>query len=1052
MLPSNLINRNPLTWLVLIAIVPIIAFSGGVAWTLFVSQNAAVEAKLVAITRAMSVSVDRNLRSHIAELEILAGDASLDTGDLAAFHERARRMVEAQPTWRAIALIDPATKAMLASSVPLPSPLPQSVVPTGVDEAVRARKSLVLGVVPQGHLLNAPGIMLITPVIRDGHVRYVLTAVQVVNGLNDVLAAQHLPSTWIAAILDNHLILAGRSRTPELFVGKSATSSLADHIATLDSGMFEALNQEGDKVYTAFSRSPESEWSVVIGIPKDEIVQPIRSALLVIMAAGGVLIVITLILATLVGRGIMSRRQAFEKTINESEERYRLLIDGSAEYAIFHVSPGGLVDTWNAAAERMKGYKAEEIVGRHISSFYTPEDVLAGVPEQNLSTAKRDGRCEQDGWKVRRDGSRFWANAIITSLRDDDGTLRGFAKITRDITERKEVERLLANQSARYQHLLKTASDGIHIMDRDGVLVEANESFLRILGYDHTIIGNLRIQDWDKHEPWEVIRARNDDLIDRQGTVMFETRHHRRDGVIVDVEVNASGIEIDGKGFIYAASRDISQRKVIEAQLRDSEERFRSLVEGTTDWVWETDADHRFSWFSPSFEFVTGVPNVTILGKCRWDMASRDREIDAALWQAHIEILTAHQSFRDFRYWIYTGDGKAKWISISGNPHYDSDSNFLGYRGSGADITAQAELSMRLRMLSTAVEQSPVSVVITDTEGAIEYVNSYFTTVTGYEADEVLGENPRLLASGNTPPEVYRDMWEAICSGQRWVGELSNKRKNGQLHWESFTIAPVLSDDGHVAHYVAVKEDITERRLLRDKLRQTNAELEQFSYVASHDLRQPLRMVTSYLELIEKRLPPESLSGDIKTFLDYAVGGAKRMDRLILDLLEYSRTGKSAKLLPVPVGEAIDDALVNLTVAIRETDAVVVVADDLPTVNGDSTELTRLFQNLIGNAVKYHAPDRRPEIEIACRRERLDWLVSVSDNGIGIGPDDRERAFAIFQRLVAQDACEGSGIGLAVCKKIVEHHGGKIWIESEVGVGSTFFMTFPVVEQEPERQ
>ena len=224
----------------------------------------------------------------------------------------------------------------------------------------------------------------------------------------------------------------------------------------------------------------------------------------------------------------------------------------------------------------------------------------------------------------------------------------------------------------------------------------------------------------------------------------------------------------------------------------------------------------------------------------------------------------------------------------------------------------------------------------------------------------------------------------------------------------------------------------------------------QFSYVASHDLRQPLRMVTSYLELIEKRLPPESLSVDIKTFLDYAVGGAKRMDRLILDLLEYSRTGKSAKLVPVPLGETIDDALVNLTVAIREADAVVVVADNLPTVNGDPTELTRLFQNLIGNAVKYHAPDRRPEIEIACRRERREWLVSVNDNGIGIAPDDRERAFAIFQRLVAQDACEGSGIGLAVCKKIVEHHGGRIWIESEVGAGSTFFMTFPAVD--PARQ
>ena len=224
-------------------------------------------------------------------------------------------------------------------------------------------------------------------------------------------------------------------------------------------------------------------------------------------------------------------------------------------------------------------------------------------------------------------------------------------------------------------------------------------------------------------------------------------------------------------------------------------------------------------------------------------------------------------------------------------------------------------------------------------------------------------------------------------------------------------------------------------------LARANAELEAFSYVASHDLRQPLRTVVSYLGLIERRLDPTLLSDEIKEFIGFAVGGAKRMDGLILGLLEYSRTGRSGKTAPVALAEAVTDALSNLTVAIRETDAEIVVADGLPVIVCDRTELVRLFQNLIGNAVKYRAPERKPKIEIGWSRKGNMWLLSVKDNGIGIAPKDRERAFGIFQRLVPQDACEGTGIGLAICRKIVEHHGGRIWIESAPGVGTTFFFT-----------
>jgi len=479
--------------------------------------------------------------------------------------------------------------------------------------------------------------------------------------------------------------------------------------------------------------------------------------------------------------------------------------------------------------------------------------------------------------------------------------------------------------------------------------------------------------------------------------------------------------------------------------LAASEGRFRSLVEGTTDWVWETDANHRFSWVSPTYEQIVGASSSPVVGRYRWDLASKEREIDAGLWQAHMEDMAAHRAFRDFRYWMDVGEGRCRWISVSGAPRFDAAGAFLGYRGSGADITGLAAQSMRLRMLSTVVEQSPVSVVITDPEGKIEYVNAHFTTVSGYSSEEAIGANARLLASGETPTAVYGEMWATISAGQRWVGELRNRRKDGSLHWEMVAIAPVLDEVGQIAHYVAIKEDVTERRALQDKLRQSNAELEQFAYVASHDLRQPLRMVTSYLGLIERRLRPV-MTDEIKGFLDYAVDGAKRMDHLILDLLEYSRTGRTSCAGAVALGQVVADALLNLTVAVREADAEVEVTDDLPTIGGDPGELTRLFQNLIGNAIKYRAPDRRPRIEISCRRFGREWRIMVKDNGTGIAPEDFERVFAIFQRLVPQGECEGTGIGLAICRKIAEHHGGRIWVESVVGEGSVFVVALPAAE------
>jgi light-regulated signal transduction histidine kinase (bacteriophytochrome) len=225
-------------------------------------------------------------------------------------------------------------------------------------------------------------------------------------------------------------------------------------------------------------------------------------------------------------------------------------------------------------------------------------------------------------------------------------------------------------------------------------------------------------------------------------------------------------------------------------------------------------------------------------------------------------------------------------------------------------------------------------------------------------------------------------------------------------------------------------------------LERSNAELEQFAYVASHDLQEPLRMITGYTQLLAKRYG-DKLDQNANEYIGYAVDGAKRMQRLIHDLLDYSRVGTRGKeFAPTDCGAVVAGTLRALQPAIEES-AATVTHDPLPTVMGDESQLLQLFQNLLGNAIKYR-DSKPPVVQVSCKQEGGNWLFSVRDNGIGIDPQYANRIFVIFQRLHGRDKYAGTGIGLAVCKKIVERHGGKIWLESESGKGAAFHFTIPM--------
>ncbi|MBF0129295.1 MAG: PAS domain S-box protein [Alphaproteobacteria bacterium] len=332
-----------------------------------------------------------------------------------------------------------------------------------------------------------------------------------------------------------------------------------------------------------------------------------------------------------------------------------------------------------------------------------------------------------------------------------------------------------------------------------------------------------------------------------------------------------------------------------------------------------------------------------------------------------------------------------------------------------------------------------VLLLIEPTSGAIVDANAAASLFYGYGVDRL--RTMTIDRINTLPPEEIAAERANAVRHERNFFTFPHRLADGETRTVEVRSSPV-NVGGRILLF-SIVQDVTERKQAEEELARSNAELEQFAYAASHDLRQPLRMISSYLGLLQRKLG-DSLDEDGRTYMAFAIDGAKRMDALILGLLDYSRVGRVETVTEiVDLGLAVDEAIKDLELMIEETGTDLPVADDLPSVAGHPLELTRLFLNLIGNAIKYRAKGRPPRVDVGWRDGGAEWVVWVRDNGIGIAPRDHDRAFGIFQRLVGRKEVEGNGIGLAICRKIVEHHGGRIWIESTPGEGSTFLVALP---------
>jgi PAS domain S-box-containing protein len=346
----------------------------------------------------------------------------------------------------------------------------------------------------------------------------------------------------------------------------------------------------------------------------------------------------------------------------------------------------------------------------------------------------------------------------------------------------------------------------------------------------------------------------------------------------------------------------------------------------------------------------------------------------------------------------------------------------------------------QVRKLTRAVEQSPASVVITDTEGKIEYVNPKFTSLTGYSADEVLGENPRILKSGEHPREFYEGLWTTILAGREWRGELHNRKKNGGLFWEQSSVSPVRDREGNITHFVAVKEDVTERKQLEEERERLISELDAFAHTVAHDLKNPLSAVLGFAVLLTAK-DVELSQKDVRESLQAVHQSARKMNSIIEELLLLAGVRKTdVERLPVEMAAVVSGALQRLSYMTAEYAPEIVLPDAWPGALGHGPWIEEVWANYLSNAMKYGGKPTRLELGAETSDDNARFW--VTDNGPGLTPEQQAQLFTPFTRL-HQVRATGQGLGLSIVRRIMEKLGGEAWVESEPGKGSRFGFTLP---------
>jgi PAS domain S-box-containing protein len=779
--------------------------------------------------------------------------------------------------------------------------------------------------------------------------------------------------------------------------------------------------------------------------------------------------------------------------LNELADQ-KLALDQHAIVAVTDVQ--GTITYVNDKFCTISQYSRDELIGQNhriLKSGHHSKDFFHQIYDAIANGTVWHGEIKNRA----KDGSTYWVETTIVPLMGPDGKPQQYVSIRTDISKSKlaaealvgktlelsrqaeelsrsrqalETQTRMLQSEARYRGLLEAAPDAMVVVNPAGEIVLLNVQAEKQFGYSRDeLIGqkvrNIIPQGFAERLIADGTRSAAEALAQQIGTGI-ELIGQRKDGTEFPLEIMLSPLESAEGILVTAAIRDISVRKNAEEHLvrmeerrrlgedalRESEERYRLLLDGVQNYaIFMMDTRGQILNWNAGAERIKGYSANQIIGQnfsCFFPPAEIERGRPE-----EILSMTAASGRHEEQGMRVRKDGSQFLASIVFTALRDADGNLRGFSEFSHDLSESRESEARYRGL---LEAAPDAMVVVNVAGEIVLLNVRAEKEFGYSRDELVGQKVKNIIPEGFAERIIADGTRSAAEAlAQQIGtgiELVGRRKDGSEFPIEIMLSPLESAEGILV--TAAIRDITERKesdehLAKtvEELKRSNDDLQQFAYVSSHDLQEPLRMVSSYTQLLAKRYEGR-LDSDADEFISFAVDGCNRMQGLIQDLLAYSRAGRNErKLRVVPSENALQKALINLRAAIKQSGAVV-THDALPAVTTDETQLTQVFQNLVGNAIKYRRAEA-PRVHVsAARDDGNGWTFSVRDNGLGIDPQYFERIFILFQRLHGRGEFEGTGIGLAVCKRIVERMGGRIWVKSQPEKGSTFYFALPEIEGE----
>lgn len=725
---------------------------------------------------------------------------------------------------------------------------------------------------------------------------------------------------------------------------------------------------------------------------------------------------------------------------------------------VFYKDEKGRYLGCNKAFEEHAGTPREQLAGKTVFDLW-PLELAELYHEADANLLSEPGRQSYEG---QMDNPRSGLRDVIfhkATFNNPDGSVGGLLGITVDITERKNMERRIVQQERFVSSILDSLPSNICIVDGHGSVRYTNAAWDRFSGEND---GQGDYKDWNYFQVCEAAA--------RQGEALAHDAAHGirlvLDGKLEEFlleypchsmdelrwfSMTVHPLEGSDSGRVVISHRDITERKLAEDALHQSENRLKDFMNNAKDLIQMVNCDGHFLFVNNEWTRTLGYSEEESKTMCFMDIVHPDQLTHC---QDIFKEVISGKSIPLVETVFIARDGREIMVEGSVNCRFVNGEP-VATRAIFRNVTDKKNAEDALRLsegrLRGVTDTARDAIVMIDEKGDISFWNPAAERMFGYSQEEATGQNlHRLLA----PAEFLEAHGKAFASFQKTgegdaVGktlELAAMHKNGDRFPIELSLAARRLPRGWGA--VGIIRDITERNKAREQLRQamddlerSNKELEEFAYVASHDLKEPLRMVVSYMQLLERRYKGQ-LDEKADKFIGYAVDGAMRMQKLISALLEYSRVGRvNSNFETVDCNALIERIAGDLSAAVSEKNARITYSH-LPEVEAAPALLGQLLQNLVANGLKY-CTDPAPHVHVSAERGHGEWVFSVSDNGIGIPPEHHERIFKIFQRLHTRDEFQGTGIGLSVCKKAVEYHHGRIWVESGHGQGSTFFFTIP---------